>query len=73
LQASSLNWELASHGPIEGINMASQENIVIEVELDPAQLEQVLGEIAELRAEVARLRIELQDVRQNMPPEIWRA
>jgi uncharacterized small protein (DUF1192 family) len=47
--------------------MASQENIVIEVELDPAQLEQVLGEIAELRAEVARLRAELQDVRDRMP------
>jgi hypothetical protein len=49
------------------------ENVVIEVELDPAQLEQVLGEIAELRVEVARLRAELQDMRQNMPPEIWRA
>jgi hypothetical protein len=33
----------------------NEEKVVFEIELDPAQLEQVLGEIAELRAEVARL------------------
>jgi uncharacterized small protein (DUF1192 family) len=42
------------------------DSVTLEIELDPAQLEQVLGEIAELRAEVARLRAELQDVRQTV-------
>ena len=46
---------------------------MVEIELDPAQLEQILGEIAELRAEVASLRADLQSLRDRVPPEEWRA
>jgi ABC-type transporter Mla subunit MlaD len=49
--------------------MASQENIVIEVELDPAQLEQVLGSQAETRQALAELLAEvdrLNNVVKNM-------
>jgi ubiquinone biosynthesis protein UbiJ len=53
--------------------VANEENIVIEVELDPAQLEQVLGEIAELRAEVARLSAKVQRLQEEMPRQEWRA
>lgn len=37
----------------------NESNMVVEIELDPAQLEQILSEIAELRAEVARLSAEV--------------
>jgi ubiquinone biosynthesis protein UbiJ len=49
---------------------------VIEVELDPAQLEQVLGEIAELRAEVERLVKRVQILQNQLdagPLPEWRA
>ena len=46
---------------------------MVEIELEPAQLEQILGEIAELRAEVASLRADLQSLRDRVPPEEWRA
>jgi ubiquinone biosynthesis protein UbiJ len=49
------------------------ENVTIELKLDPAQLEQVLGEIAELRAEVERLSKRVQNLQNQVPLPEWRA
>jgi ubiquinone biosynthesis protein UbiJ len=54
----------------------NEEKVVVEIELDPAQLEQVLGEIAELRAEVARLAKRVQNLQNQLdagPLPDWRA
>jgi len=46
---------------------------MVEIELEPAQLEQILGEIAELRRAIATLRADLQSLRDRVSPEEWRA